>query len=201
MLGETILSFPFKRNGFVSACPGALIFGNVKFCQGKISHVECESIVIAYPKLEEFFELLSSLGRNIVQEEQENATEPFCLENGLGETIEVHSSKICRMVGKKVDFELFFDEIYFMHLLRGIKKVVFFMLNPTKEEYESLREISRQDQEEEAESDEEKIQKTIQKTNISENEKYLLSHFLRLHMPIVQFAKKMEAMCPDKISQ
>ncbi len=63
LLQNIIFSVPFKLNGFLSAVPGGIIFGDVKFEEGLVHYENNKVIEINYHKMEEFFELLKTLGK------------------------------------------------------------------------------------------------------------------------------------------
>ncbi len=187
------LSIPFKQYSFVSASPGTILFGNVELKRGRLEYKKESLFTVDYYKITEFLELLQILGRNIVIRDDEGAV-PFekDMEMNTGEKIRVKNSTITRTSSSSPEnpVTLLFDHFMFINFVNAVKEITYFIVNPSKLQYEAMKrfEVSP------LENEEEKLEAACYTPNSTEAEKFMMESFLITHKELLIFCIELDKL-------
>ncbi len=183
---NTLMSSAFKTNGFVSAAAGSLVFGTVHLRDGVLYYSEIYTI--DYYKIPEFLELLKTLGKNIVAEEDEEMLVKQ-MEISEGESLVIRDQRIIRCIADAEDYSIFMDQFTYIRFLLAFADVSVFMLNPTPIQFEAITKYLNSDQKDEA-----RIVEACKIDKILEGEKFLLYHFIKNNRILFDFVSSVKIL-------
>ena len=193
-LRNMLLSIPFKENFFISAAPGALMFGKVCFKEGTIQHILNNTVTINYAQVPHLLDLLKCLGRNIVLQEPVDEESQNTFEENLGEKqleyeygkrLLVKENCIIRSGDDKdiQNFAITFEHFTYIQFLTGIANVVLFIVNPSISQYQAIQrfELSQLN------NQSERVIEAAKNNNLTEDEEMMLQQFLLCHIRLITF--------------
>ena len=186
---NTLMSAPFKRNGFVSAAAGSLVFGTVHLHQGVLCY--SEPYTVDYYKIPEFLELLKTLGKNLVAEDDEDMLFKQ-MEVNEGESLIVRDRRISRYIADEEDYSILMDQFMYIRFLLAFAEVSVFMVNPTPMQFEAIEKYINIGKTEK--TNEERIAYACKKETISESERFLLYHFIKKNCILFDFVSSVKQL-------
>ena len=136
-LQDCIMSYCINAFSFVSAIPGALIFGEVEFFSNQICYVSERVIIIPIHKLFPFLSLLRDLARSFVLE---NMKGPFRAMKYDTVTISVFNFALCFQSPHYIyDFKL--SRFSFFQFMTGLRNCCLFSICPSRQEFQIINTI------------------------------------------------------------
>ncbi len=191
---DCILSLSFKKNTFVSAIGGSIIFGPVKLHNGVYYYSEKEQFSLHHRKFPEFLSALKQLATNLVTATDENVARLECtLEIAPEETIKIHQNKIIKVLKDQEECDLRFDQFIFCDFMVALSEVAIFVTNPTPLQYSFV--CKYQEKKGHSLEDILRLVKNISpEESISESVKLLLLRYLTFHSHILDFISETNKM-------
>ncbi len=181
-LEKAALVSAFKKNYCVAAYPGAIEIGEVEnehFC-----FKEKKSIIVPQKKIEEFFLLLETLGRNIAVEGQNENYETSTFEVGVDNIISLEKCQMTQLFKKKENFVLNFDEFVYIDFLAAISHVLLFVTMPTKEQFFIMKKFANLPNDGLSQTKIETV--TMQIADSSPRKIFMLAQFLAINISVIE---------------
>ncbi len=190
-LSECVMTLSWDLHKFVAALPGALAFGVVKVENNSCVFVRNQNIYVTERQLGEFMKILQCLSKNLVTNEEEQDTKRY----DWGEiSISSVGTKLQCQVKDKSNFDLNFNLSTFLAFLIAIRRVSYWLVVPTKQEYEIMDFFVRYAKKYQSVEFpkvceiEEDIREMLQEHDEVSNEtKFFFLHFLLNHHCILEF--------------
>ncbi len=129
------MAISFDVGKFVGSLPGALIFGTVFHEEGVYAFAK-ESILIPERRLADFMKILQCLSKNVILENEDSAQEAIEVKWDSTNLLIEGKSVQCRKGGDS--FSIVFNLSYCLAFLIAIRKVAFWLVAPTKTEFDSM---------------------------------------------------------------
>ncbi len=186
---DYVFSLSFKKNTFLSAAGGSLVFGPVFLDGGLLNYVEKEQFCLHHTKLPEFLSTLKQLATNIVTAGDEKPTSfESMVEVATEERIKMEGKNLVKIHKNERMSELAFDQFIFCDFMTALCQVTIFVTNPSPLQYT----LACLFQENKLENPEESMTQVIEKCfthheDMNVNKKLLLTQYLNCHIHILNF--------------
>ena len=186
-LRNTILATPIKKNCFAAVVGGVLLFGNVKFHCGVLHFIESELFSISYWKLNEFTDCMTTLAKNIVEEN--DPFETFKMEISDNDNIQVNEKAIILFSRTEERYRIEFDHFTFIDFATAIGDVCDFITNPSSIQFVTMQTfVKKQFNQPDSEKNIEEILDS-RTPPLTEDEKLLLAQYLRNNAELSKFLR------------
>ncbi len=185
-----IMTLSFDINKFVAALPGGLCFGYVSVKNQSYRFTARKHIYVPERHLGDFMKILQSLSKNIVTLEDR---EKECETSTWADTIiTLNSNKLQRQIKNQFDFSFDINLTTFLAFLIALRKVSYWMIGPTKTEFEMLDFFVRHLKNKLVEFPktgevEEDIKIVLEEHELTDETKFFLNHFIQNHYSLIEF--------------
>ncbi len=127
----------FNPNKVVGSLPGALIFGTVVHSNSAVVFCKDKSAVVPQRRLSDFMKILQCLSKNVILEEKDkSSSQSFSINWGKMDIAIDNRELQCQTANSS--FAIIFDVSLCLSFLIAIRKVSFWMVAPTKSEYDTM---------------------------------------------------------------